>query len=303
MRGAARLAIRQGWRGVLIAGVLIAVLAEPRAQPAPAPAGDDALVLSADEMLGAAMRAGDKSVARKALSLQFTFVDENGKVFERKEFLGGLKELAAAAASGVKVKIYGRIAIVTGQRKSAHDTEVFFLDIWAKQKGSWRALEAQDVELAANDAAPKPPAAGATSPDCKNPCETIPYRVRSPAEQDIVNTFQAIAKAIFARDAGEYAKHTADEFVHYQSGYPPTPRSERIASFTERKKDDIPAIMTSIQAMRLWVYDDSAVMISANGAPDDTMPLFRIARVWVKRNGQWLIAISVQTDVKNPEAK
>ena len=39
--------------------------------------------------------------------------------------------------------------------------------------------------------------------DCKNPCETIPYRVRSPAEQDIVNTFQAIEKATVAHDAAE----------------------------------------------------------------------------------------------------
>ena len=47
--------------------------------------------------------------------------------------------------------------------------------------------------------------------DCKNPCETIPYRVRSPAEQDIVTTFQAIAKAAFAHDSEAYAKHLADE--------------------------------------------------------------------------------------------
>jgi hypothetical protein len=39
-------------------------------------------------------------------------------------------------------------------------------------------------------------------------------------------------------------------------------------------------------------------MISDNGVSDDTQTLLRIARVWVKRNGQWQMAISVQTDVK-----
>jgi len=39
-------------------------------------------------------------------------------------------------------------------------------------------------------------------------------------------------------------------------------------------------------------------MLSVNGVPGDSEPLLRVARVWVKRNGQWQMAISVQTDVK-----
>ena len=31
--------------------------------------------------------------------------------------------------------------------------------------------------------------------ECANPCRTLPYRVRSAAEQDVVNAYQAIAKA------------------------------------------------------------------------------------------------------------
>jgi hypothetical protein len=304
MRGAARLAIGQWWRGILIAGALIAVVVEPRAQPAPI--GDDALVLSADEALGAAMRAADKSVARKILSLQFSFVDENGKVFERKEFLGGLKELAAAPASDVQVKIYGRIAMVTGQRKSAHDNDVFVLDIWAKQKGSWRALVAQDVVLAAGDAAPAPPAPSPTDAgayDCKNPCEVIPYRVRSPAEQDIINSFQAIEKASVGHDADEWQKHIADEFVLYGSGRPPMPKAGRIAAIKRQKESNATVRVGEIETMRLSVYDDGAAMIATHVLPENSRPPYHAARVWVKRNGQWQMAITVQTDVKNPEAK
>jgi hypothetical protein len=308
MWGATRPAIQRWMFGVLGVGALVALAADSRAQPAPS---DEALVLSADESLGAAMRAGDKSVVRKILSLQFTFVDEDGKVFERKEFLAALKDIAAPAASDVSVKIYGRVAMVTGHRTSAHDTDVFFLDVWAKQKGAWRALVAQNVGLAASHPETSADADKrraienelrdlTKSFDCHNPCETIPYRVRSPAEQEIVNAFQAIERAVFVRNAAEYAKHMADEFVHYESDYPPAAKSERIAALEERKKENIPAIMTAVHSMRLWVYDDGAAMISVNGAPDDTEPLLRLARVWVKRNGQWQMAISVQTDVKNP---
>jgi hypothetical protein len=155
--------------------------------------------------------------------------------------------------------------------------------------------------LAATDTprpAPALTSAAAAPYDCKNPCQTIPYRVRSPAEQDIVNTFQTIEKATVAHDAAEYAKHMADEFVHYRSDSPPISKSERIAIIEDQKKQNIPAVLTAIQSMRLWVYGDGAAMISDNGVPDDTQPLLRIARVWVKRNGQWQMVVSVQTDVK-----
>lgn len=279
---------------------VIAIVVESRAQSPSS--GDEALVLSADQSLGAAMRAGDKSIARKILSLQFSFVDEAGKVYDRKSFLGSLKEVAAAPSSDVKVALYGRIGMVTGHRKSVHDNEVFFLDIWAKQKGAWRALVAQDVELGSGDPpAAKTPSRPETPPyDCKNPCETIPYRVRSPAEQDVVNSFQAIEKAAVGHNAEEWSKHVADEFVLYDSGQSPISKSERIAAINRQKQDNDPAQVGEVETMRLAVYDDGAAMIASQLLPDGSRPPYRAARVWVKRSGQWQMAISVQTDVKSP---
>ena len=280
--------------------VLIAVVVESRAQPASS--GDETLVLSADESLGAAMRAGDKLIVRKILSLQFSFVDEDGKVYDRKNFLAGLKDIAAAPASDVKVTIYGRIGMVTGRRKSVHDSEVFFLDIWAKQKGTWRALAAQDVELGSSDAPPVASAlnADALPYDCKNPCQTIPYRVRSPAEQDIVNSFQAVEKAVVGHDADEWSKHVADEFVLYGGGRSPVTKPGRIATIERQKQTNATVQVGEVEAMRLAVYDDGAAMIASHVSPDDSRPPYRAAHVWVRRNGQWQMAISIQTNVKNP---
>ena len=72
-----RQAMRRAWPGVLFAAALIAIAAQGHAQQPP---GEDAAVLSADRALGDAMRAGDKSVTRRLLSLQFTYADENGKI-------------------------------------------------------------------------------------------------------------------------------------------------------------------------------------------------------------------------------
>src|SRR5580698_579201 len=150
-----RSATQRWWLGLFVAAALIAVLAELRAQTAPS---EDTLVLEADQALGAALRGDDKSIVRKLLSLQFTYVDANGKIHERKDFLADLKAAAAAAPSDPAAKIYGRIGMVTGHRKSADGGDVFFLEIWAKQKRAWRALVSQNVMLASADAPPVAPA-------------------------------------------------------------------------------------------------------------------------------------------------
>jgi hypothetical protein len=291
--------------GVVAAVLLIAVLAETRAQLA----GEEALVGAAQKSLTDALRAGDKSAARKLLSLQFTFADENGKVFPRKEFLSDLKGVASGeVATDVKVSVYGTIGTVTGSRKSADGNPVFFLDIWAKQRGYWRALTMQDVGLGSGNAqvaATDPPPGGNAKAlsvsgdpkpyECKNPCDTIPYRVRSPAEQDVITAVQAIAKARITHNGDEWGKHLADDFMRYQSGHAPVGKAAVIAALDHEKAGET---VSEIQAMRLAVYGDGAAMIASYVSPDNSRPPYRAATVWAKRNGQWQLVIDVETDSK-----
>jgi hypothetical protein len=293
-------AMQRWWLGAIVGIAALTMLAELRAQTAPS---EEAAVLQADQALNAALGGADKSAARKLLSLQFTFVDAQGKIHERKEFLGDLKTVAAASDGDPAVKIYGRIGMVTGHRKTVDGHDVFFLDIWAKQKRAWRALVSQNVMLAAADAsaaAPAQPTAPAAPYDCKNPCQTIPYRVRSPAEQDIVTAFQAIEKAAIGHNAEDWSKHVADEFELYGSGRAPIPKSGRVATIERQKENNTPVTVGEVEAMRLAVYDDGAAMIATHVMADNSRPPYQAARVWVKRNGQWQMAISVQTDVKAP---
>lgn len=300
MGAALRAAVRWSGLVVIVAGALAFAFALPKAQPKAQPiAIDDAPVLAADKALGDAVRGGDKAAVRRLLALQFSFVDADGKTHTRKDFLGDLKNVAAAPASDVNVRSYGLIATVTGRHKSVHDADVFFLDVWVKQKGAWRALLMQDVPIAADAVAavPAPP----TTPqfhECKNPCQTIPYRVRSPAEQDVVNAFQATMKAVVADDAGKWGKYVANEFVVYATGRAPVTRSERIATIERQKENDTAVAVGEVQTMRLSVYSDGALMIASEAPPDGSGPPYRAARVWVRRNGQWLMAISLHTEVK-----
>lgn len=256
------------------------------------------------------MRSADRSLARRLLSLQFTYTDEAGRAYSRHDFLADLKNLAAAPAdpklsdpklSDPKLTMYGLLATVTGERQSADGGNAFFLDIWVKQKGAWRALARQNVVLADGQAGASWSAHDdGKAIECTNPCQTMPYRVRSPAEQDVLNSFLAIEKASIARDSQEWSKHVADEFVLYRSGYAPVDKAARIAAIERQKQTGSPVTVGEIQAVRLAVYGDAAAMISTQTVPDNSRPPYRAARVWVRRNGQWLLALSVQTDIQTP---
>jgi alkylated DNA nucleotide flippase Atl1 len=296
---ASRQAVRRYGVAALAVGLLGAVLAETRAQPAP---DESAAVSTSDQLLAEAMRKGDKSAARKLLSLQFTFTDEDGKIHARKDFLADLKGMAAAATGDPKVATYGQLAAVIGERNSAQCKNAFFLDVWAKQKGSWRALTMQNAVLAEPDTsvAADAQAGNGKAIECNNPCQTMPYRVRSPAEQDVLNSFLALEKARIAHDATEWSKHVSDDFIRYRSDYAPVTKAASIAEIEAQKQNHSAVTVGEIQTARLWVYGDAAAMIATENPPDHSRPPYRAARMWIRRNGQWLMTISLQTDMQAP---
>ena len=298
MRRAGHFASRRAVRAlalVLLAAILVtAHIVRTRAQSA------EELVATADRSLADAMRTGDRSIARRLLALQFTYTDAAGRAYSRRDFLAGLKNLSALTAGDPKLTMYGLLAAVTGERKAADGSTAFFLDIWVKQKGAWRALARQDVVIADSAA----PAASAREDDkaieCTNPCQTMPYRVRSPAEQDVLNSFLAIEKASIAHDAQEWSKHVSDDFLLYRTGYGPVDKATRIAAIERQQQAETPVTVGEIQAVRLSVYGDAAAMITTQMVPDNSRPPYRAAHVWVRRNGQWLMTVSVQTDIQAP---
>jgi hypothetical protein len=299
MRWAAELASRRAVRRLTLAllavSLVTAHIVRTRAQSA------EESVAAADRALADALRTGDRTMARKLLSLQFGYTDEAGRVYSRHEFLADLKNLSAATSGDPKLTMYGLLATVTGERKSAEGNPAFFLDIWAKQRGAWRVLARQNVVadgVASAAAAPSRDEGNAI--ECSNPCQTMPYRVRSPAEQEVLNAFLAIEKASIAHDAAEWSKHVADEFMLYRSGHAPIDKAARIATIERQRQAGTPVAVGELQGVRLSVYGDAAAMIATQTVPDNSRPPYRAARVWVRRNGQWLMTMSVQTDIQTP---
>ena len=294
MRRARELASRRALRRLALAllavSLVTAHIIRTRAQSA------EEFVATADRALADAMRTADRTMARKLLSLQFSYTDEAGRAYSRREFLADLKNLSAATAGDPKLTMYGLLATVSGERNSPDGNTAFFLDIWVKQKGAWRALARHNVLLA--DGAAALSRGDGKAIECTNPCQIMPYRVRSPAEQDVLNAFLAIEKASIAHDAQEWSKHVTDEFMLYRSGYVPIDKAARIAAIERQQQAGSSVTVGELQAVQLSVYGDAAAMITTQMLPDNSRPPYRAARVWVRRNGQWLMTVSVQTDIQ-----
>src|SRR5436305_633602 len=139
---------------------------------------DKDLVLSAAQKLAEAIHRGNKAAANRLLARAFTFIDAAGKQHSRRSVLGQLKAAPDSAAARVKVRTYGRVAIVTGAAKSAQArqrNDLFAVDIWVKGDDGWKALIHHNNVLAwpeepAAHPSGQPRPAGAKPPDCNNPC-------------------------------------------------------------------------------------------------------------------------------------
>src|SRR5690349_9996103 len=84
-----------------------------------AKASDKDVVLAAAEKLAGAIRRGNKTTADKLLAREFTFIDAAGKLHSRREVLAQMKVAPDSSAARIKVRTYGRVAVVTGASKSA----------------------------------------------------------------------------------------------------------------------------------------------------------------------------------------
>jgi len=246
-----------------------------------------------------AIRDGDVASVERLLTKDFQFVDASGHVHPRAEVLAALKASPHGMA-GVNVRCYGRIAMVTGLRKSAQDTDLYALDVWIKMRDGWRALIHHNNSLAHPGAPhthpePKPRPADAPPPACPNPLTFVPYEPKTKAERDIIASFQALETAVTRNDADTWVRHMADEFVVTRTGQHPTSRDERAGHLRAQRAVNAETWVAEVEAMKLWVFGDAAVMRADHVMPENRRPPYRATRVWVKRDGRWQMAVSQQT--------
>lgn len=263
-------------------------------------------VLAAAKALQTAIHAGNAAAAGKFLARDFSFIDASGHEHSRRDVLNALKASPRSAGSGVRVRDYGRVALITGNYKSgqaAERSDLFALDVWVEAGGKWRALIHHNNVLARPDApsahapgSPRP--VDAPPPRCANPLEQVPYRGKSAAERDIIKAFQTVELAVTRNDPKAWKHHVADEFVVTRTMQRPTDKNARMAFMATQRAINAETFVAEVTSLKFWVLGDAAIMRADHAMPGNRRPPYRATRLWVKRNGHWQMAISQQTTIQ-----
>jgi hypothetical protein len=254
-------------------------------------AQDDEL-LAADRALVSAPANGDAGTAASLLDDDFTWVDFNGRILSKQQLAQGLPQPPLGDEAGLKptIHVYGEVAHVSVDRD-----KVFVLRIWVKRGGRWRALVMHEVS---QNLPPAPHGPGRKQWD--NPCHTLPYEPRNADERDCLSSWQRLEVAVMHHEPDIWAQHVADEFTVVGAARRHS-KADRKAVIEEQKRTDENSAPPPLVSARLFGFPEAMVMTCEH------QPFHgkenRVSRVFVKRSGRWLMAVSFQTTQQDAPVK
>jgi hypothetical protein len=260
-----------------------------------AAAADDQSVPQADHEFVQAAAKGDTATVGRILDVDFTWTDADGKTRTKAEIVDSLPTPALGNESGAQVKqqIRSQVGAVMSGRDKTH-----VLRIWVRRPAGWRLLVYHEVILGRQ-------AQGSAGPgvkECENPCKTLPYKPRNETEQAIIASWQALETGVTNHDASAWSPHIADEFVMLGSSNDhPLNKADRIATLNLQKQTGFASAPAPLVSAQMFDFGDAVVM-TCHHQPYTGKPV-RVSRLWIKRNGQWVMSISYQTTIQAAPAK
>jgi hypothetical protein len=260
-----------------------------------ASAADEQALLQADHNLTKSVATGDGPAAAKLLDADFTWTDSDGKTQTKADVLKSPPRPALGDETGADVqqRTYGQLAAVMADRGKVH-----VLRIWVHRPAGWRALVYHEVQLSDQPSA----AAGSGRRDCENPCKSLPFRPKTDAERAIITSWQSLETGVSSHDAAAWSSHIADEFVMVSSSNShPFTKADRISTLNLQKQTGVGSAPSPLVSAQMFDFGDAAVMTCLH-QPYTGKPV-RVSRVWIKRDGQWIMSISYQTTIQAAPAK
>ena len=257
-------------------------------------ASEDQAALQVDREFVRAAAKGDKEAVGELLDAEFTWTDAQGKTYTKSEALTELPQLAISENSAnVEQRSYGQVVAVMASHGKA-----YALRVWVKRPAGWRALVYHEVTLREQPAAPS----GSGVSECENPCKSIPYKPKNEAEQAIVASWQALETGVTAHDSAAWAPHIADEFAMLGSNNDrPLSKADRMATLDKQKQAGLGSAPSPLVSAEMFDFGDAVIMKCLH-QPFTGKPV-RVTRVWIKRDGKWVMSISYQTTILAAAAK
>jgi len=284
-RGSARVA----YIFIIFAGCVLALLGNV----APA-AADDPSVLHADREFVQAAAKGDTAALDRLLDADFTWTDATGKTLTRAQVLSSAPIPALGNESGAHQQLQARSQV---EAIMVDHDKVHVLRFWVKRAAAspWRLLAYHEVTLGLQQEGPPGPASSGAA-GCENPCKTLPYTPKNEAEQAIIASWQALETGVTNHDAAAWSPHIADEFTMLGSNNDhPLTKSDRIATLNLQKQTGRGTAPAPLVSAQMFDFGDSVVMTCLH-QPYSGKPV-HVTRLWIKRNGKWLMSISYQTTI------
>jgi hypothetical protein len=149
----------------------------------------------------------------------------------------------------------------------------------------------------------EPPSARGTGvTDCQNPCKTLPFTPKNESEREIIKSWQELEVGVTTHNAEAWAPHIADEFVMVSSSNDhPFSKSDRIGILNLQKQTGVASAPAPLVSAQMFDFGDAVVMTCLH--QPYTGKAVHVSRVWIHRNGKWIMAISFQTTIQASDAK
>jgi hypothetical protein len=190
-------------------------------------------------------------------------------------------------------RTYGEVAAVSASRGKTH-----VLRLWVHRSSGWRLLVYHAVTQLEQPASS--PGSGVNT--CENPCKGVPFEPANEAESAIILSWQALETGVTAHDSAAWAPHIADEFVQISSnGDHPISKQDRMATLDKQKVSGIGSAPAPLVSAKMMDFGRAVVMTCLH-QPYKGKPI-HVSRLWIKRDGNWVMAISYQTTIQWGTAK
>jgi hypothetical protein len=247
--------------------------------------------LQADHDFVQAVAKEDAAKLATLLDKDFTWCDSAGKTLSLAEVLRSVPKDSLGDETGAEIKqlTYAEVgAVMAGSDK------VHVLRMWVKRPAGWRLLVYHEVHLSDH-----PPAEGGTGVnECENPCRSVPYQPKNEAERAVILSWQALETGVTNHDAAAWSPHIAEEFVMLNSNNDhPFGKADRIAILNKQKQSGVASAPSPLVSAQMFDFGDAIVMTCLHKT--HTGKTVHVSRLWIKRDGQWIMAISYQTLIQS----
>jgi len=250
----------------------------------------DPAVMQVDREFVQAAGKGDAAAIAKMLDAEFTWTDTEGKTLTSEEVLRAVPKDALGDESGVEVseRTYGQVGAVNVSRGKVH-----ILRMWVQRPGGWRLLVYHEVKQLEQPST----SAGSGVKDCENPCKMVPFKPANEADQAIIASWQALETGVTAHDAEAWAPHVADEFVQISSNSDHViSKAGRIETLNKQKASGVGSAPAPLVSAKMFDFGDAVIMTCLH-QPYSGKPI-HVSRLWIKRDGKWIMSISYQTTIQ-----